>query len=112
MRVRLEDREAQTRRIRAEAVAVRAGAQLQVTHLNGFTANVGDTFNIINVGGTATGNFSTIIPPSGLEAYTSATLGKNVFLQRGTLFTGVNVWNTDSSGDWGTAANWTGGVPK
>src|SRR5262249_38496686 len=34
-----------------------------------------------------------------------------VFLQRGTTFTGVNVWNTDSSGDWGTASNWSAGLP-
>src|SRR6185436_3246150 len=91
-------------------VTIDVGATAKVTHINPFIANIGDTFTAISAA-SVTGSFTTVIPPSGLEPYVAQTASNTVFLQRGTTFTGVNVWSTDSSGDWSTPGNWSAGLP-
>ena len=93
---------------------INSGAQFTVLR-QGFTAIVGDSFRVINAGGTLSlpggAGSLVIVPPSGGEPYTAGVQGRDFFLQRGTTFTGVNVWNTDSGGNWNTAGNWSLGLP-
>ncbi|MCC7487674.1 MAG: filamentous hemagglutinin N-terminal domain-containing protein, partial [Burkholderiales bacterium] len=96
-------------------VTINSGAQFNVLHRGGFVANLGDSFRAISAGGTLSlpggAGSLVIVPPSGGEPYVAGTSGLDFFLQRGTTFTGVNVWNTDSSGNWNSAGNWSLGLP-
>ena len=89
---------------------VTLGGTVNVLQVGGFVATVGDAFHIVSAGGTRSGTFATVFPPSGLEPYALGVDSKNAFLQRGTVFTGVNVWNTDSSGNFNLGSNWSTGV--
>ena len=96
-------------------VTINAGATATLIYQNGFTANIGDTLiGITAAGGPITGSFTSVIPPvgpGGPEAFVTATLGNTVFFQRGTVFTGVNVWTNTADGNWNVASNWSAGVP-
>ncbi len=89
---------------------VTLGGTVKVIQSGGFVANVGDLFQIITSGGAMSGSFATVVPPSAPETFVQGTAGKNAFLQRGTVFSGPKVWETDSSGAWTTASNWSGGT--
>ncbi len=99
----------------SDNVTIESTARFDVFHQGGFVANVGDSFRVITAGGTlflpsGTGSL-VIVPPSGGEPYVAGSGGQHFFLQRGTMFQNVNVWNTDLSGNWATAGNWSLGVP-
>ncbi len=89
---------------------VTLGGTVNVLETGGFVAALGDVFHIVSAGGALSGTFATVVPPNGLEPFALGVDSKNAYLQRGLAFTGVNVWNTDSSGNFNVASNWSAGV--
>ncbi|MCP4042196.1 MAG: hypothetical protein GY731_09615, partial [Gammaproteobacteria bacterium] len=81
---------------------------VNVTHLPGYAPVDGHTFLAVTATGGISGAFNTINAPVTYNAQYDAT---NALLQVGASAIPVNLWNTDLSGDWGTAGNWSLGVP-
>src|SRR5262249_27133720 len=80
-----------------------------IVHLGTFSPSVGNTFQVINATGGLSGTFGTVSTPAGATYNTSYNTGAtppNVTFQNSVSMPVLN-WNTDGSGNWNTAANWT-----
>ncbi|MDP2852034.1 MAG: hypothetical protein Q8O23_01380, partial [Gallionella sp.] len=86
------------------------GGTLNVTETGGFTTKFTDSLTVIAGTVAPTNAFSLInsTATGGTAAFGAAISGNNVNLA---LASGTTTWNTDSSGNWATAANWTRGTP-
>ncbi len=78
---------------------------LNVTYLGGYTPSVSDDFAVITNVGTQSGMFSSVSVPFG-SIFSTAYNANDVTLTATSAST-VNEWDTDSSGDWNTAGNWS-----
>src|SRR5262249_36975479 len=86
--------------------AVTFDGTLNVTHLGGFLPTTNQQFQIISYGSrVGTTDFATTNVPLG-STYTKTFNATNLTLTA-TSAVAVNSWNTDSSGDWNTAGNWS-----
>ena len=75
---------------------------------NGFVPAVSNMFQILTCGVACNGNFSTLNPPIGVTLSENTT-PSDVTLTVNTVGNIVS-WINQSSGNWSTAANWSGGV--
>jgi filamentous hemagglutinin family protein len=82
---------------------------VNASSINGFYATSSNTFTVLTAAsGASSATFSALNYTDALLGVTYAT-GSATLNITGLLFT---LWNTDSSGFWETAANWSNGLPS